>query len=774
MSPGPHQSPTRVTVYWTLAHSRKGSSNMPSITDGSPTLDPRHIRLGLASEIKDRTQVDLVWLAGLGAWLCGFDLLWRTRDLVWPVVTMVCLAMTAILSSALRKKATAASRGIVVLGILAGYFVFVMGHPSAEIRYLIIPILILFTSLLSSTWRLATCLTACSGLVLLEAFVVNISIGWGTTAYLVGLALLSTVLSIVAVRHLAEAIDWAGESAARSMALAEELRERQLLLNRALRSMDEASERLMLSNRRLAEARETASEALQAKARFVASVSHELRTPLNLIVGFTDVMYNSTQTYTGAVLSPRFLLDLGTVYRNAQHLSKLIDDVLDLAQMNSGKFALEVAPTDIASLVAEATDAVRGLATTRGLRLMKDVSSELPTVYTDRVRLKQVLLNLLSNAVRYTDSGSVSVTASHADGAVVIAVKDTGRGIAQEDQGRLFREFEHIGEPTSSAQKGFGLGLAITKRFVGALGGHIELQSAVGQGSTFTVTIPLRVDALCGTTLKTPPSALNASSPAVQDSILFVAPNPAYARAFARNTEDYRCIAVPDTPIAMRSLQSMQPRAVLVDDQMSEEDIRTLAAALASVPVQSVPLIVCPTPREAWKPSADSTCGYLTKPVMRDDLVAMVHSAGNGVETILAVDDDEDILQLMVRFLESEAFHRYIVVTARNGTEALEVLSRTTPDLILLDVIMPGMDGPALLQRIRNDPRWSSIPVVWVSGNDLDERVATLTGWMKAQVPRGMDMSQLVRSVEGLVTSLRPVVSSEPARLSGFGAGNPA
>ena len=722
--------------------------------------DQYDIKLSLASEVRDTAHRGLIRVAGIVTWLSAFDLLWRTSDYTWPICTMVLLGLGTGTSSVLRHRHPQLARTLLASILLAAYFMAILNRPDSPARYVGTLVMIALPVLLPLGMYLLMGVMTCGGLVLLEWLVPATSIGWPGTVNTILLLAASAFLSLLAIRHLSEALEWAGSSVASAQHLTQELRQRQLLLNRTLRAMDEANERLAITNQRLNEARLMANEAWQAKARFAASVSHELRTPLNLIVGFTEVMYSSPQVYEGTILSSEFLLDLGAVYRNAQHLEKLVDDVLDLAQLNTGKFALQIGPVNIADLVEEAIDTVRNLARARGLQLHAVVDPRLPLVDSDRVRIKQVLLNLLNNALRYTERGAITVKATCRNGYVSCSVTDTGPGISPEDQLRLFREFERLGEDSSS-KKGFGLGLAISRRLIEALGGQISLQSQQGQGSTFTITIPHSYDVLISRPMQATGQSAAHLAGKLQDPVILVTPSPQAGRLFSRHIENYRCVVVPDGLLTEQRIASIQPRGVVVDQIVDSRTIEQLANSLARVPVQSVPLIVCPMPGEPPTGKRNKVKGYLTKPVTREDLLDVIHLIGGNIETVLVVDDDEDILRLFTRYLLEDPVHHYQVLTAQNGQQALDIIAQIVPDLILLDVVMPVMDGPALIEHLEAIPACSQASVIWVSGQDVESDRSEVEGWLRACMPRGIDATQVIRSVDSLLTALQTNVRQE-------------
>ena len=549
-------------------------------------------------------------------------------------------------------------------------------------------------------------------------------------------------------------LEWLWNSQEQVDKLIDQLRDRQGELNRTLRAMETTNSLLATATDRLAEARRQADEAGQAKARFAANVSHELRTPLNIIVGFTEVMYNTPQAYRDVTLSPEFLLDLGAVCRNAQHLQALVDDVLDLAQLDAGKFALLPVETDMAEVVHEAVDTIRNLARVRGLSLVTQIAPDLPRVHVDRVRIKQVLLNLLSNAIRYTEEGTVTVTAMHDGRQVACSVADTGAGIPEEQQRRIFQEFERIRPGPQPALKGTGLGLAISKRFVQDLGGRIWVKSEPGIGSTFSFTVPiLDAEDLRATVSARSRSVVPSPKPDTEP-VLLVTRSLIAARLFTRHLHGYQCVTSIDPLQAVHQIAALQPQAVLVDAGLGAGAIELLTEGVKSSATLNTPLIVCPMPTLSRLPEQSSVRAYLTKPLSRQVLRETLRAEGEQIDTILVLDDDEDVLRLISHYLQDDRVRPYHVLTGRNGHEGLEIAKRERPDLVLLDLLMPVMDGYRFLQEMNGLPELRNTPVVVFSGQDALEQVGKVEGWLRLWMPRKIGADKLIQMTKGLLTAV--------------------
>ena len=307
---------------------------------------------------------------------------------------------------------------------------------------------------------------------------------WGTVA-----------ITWLAMRPLQIVGEWAWSAYGRSQELLDDAQDTQLRLNQMLDDLTSANTRLVRLNRLADGLRQEAEEARRAKEQFVANVSHELRTPLNMIIGFSEMILNAPQAYSaspsGGRLPPALLADLAVILRNAQHLASLIDDVLDLSQIEAGQMALVRERVALPEVIAEALVAVRPLFESKRLALRADLEDGLPEVSGDRTRIREVLLNLLSNAGRFTEQGGVTVAARRRDGELLVSVTDTGPGIAAADQSRLFQPFQQLDASLRRRFGGTGLGLSISQRFVEMHGGRMWVESAPGAGAAFRFTLPI-------------------------------------------------------------------------------------------------------------------------------------------------------------------------------------------------------------------------------------------------------------------------------------------
>jgi len=698
------------------------------------------------------------WLTAALGWAFVLFSVFSIRYNDWPLITGLILMLGAAGSGLLRGRHPALARSILIVVLALGYLAFVRAYPQGPSRYFGVIVVLACSIMMMSSWHLVLTMGMCLGLAWLQC-VPAARAPWQDVVLAMALLFLAAIMTWISRRHLLLALTWAEQSTRESFALRDALLERQQALNRTLRAMDEANARLSAANRRLAEARRIAEEARQAKALFAASISHELRTPLNLILGFVETMYNTPHAYPGTILSPDFSLDLETVYRNAQHLQKLVDDVLDLAQLDTGKMVLSKGPTDMVAIAREVVDIARPLAEKRDIALKLEIDGEMPVIHADRTRVRQVLLNLLSNAVRYTERGAVTVRIAQGDGEIICSVADTGPGISPEDQKRLFQAFERLDREATSQGKGFGLGLAISKRLIQAHGGRIWVESEAGCGSTFRFALPVIETWAPSAEI----SLRRESPPEADNTVIVLTPSSVSARLFQRYLHGYRCLTTTSTAQMIRLIKDLQPHGVVVDASLDGEALDAVYAGLREGKTANIPLIHVPMPPDLAGRQYTNVRGHLAKPVKQEDLLNVLRSLGEEIARILVVDDDPDVLRLFSRYLHQDVVRPYHVFTARDGTTALRMMRAAPPDLLFLDWLMPVTDGEGVLREMARDPQLARIPVLIISGQDalLQERETRLDGEIRLWMPQGIGIDQVIRSVSGLLQGVQPGVEVE-------------
>jgi signal transduction histidine kinase/CheY-like chemotaxis protein len=516
-------------------------------------------------------------------------------------------------------------------------------------------------------------------------------------------------------------------------------------------------------------------EARRTKEEFAANVSHELRTPLNMIIGFSEMIPKLSGVY-GTKLPPVLLSDIAAIRRNAQHLAKLVDDVLDLSQIEAGRMALSKEWTSLQSVIGEAVEAVRTLFESKGLYLETNAPSNLPQVLCDRTRVRQVVLNLLSNAGRFMEHGGVEVSAWHKGDECVVSVRDTGPGIALEDQRKLFQPFQQVDSSIRRRSGGSGLGLSISRQFVEMHEGKMWVESELGVGTTFFFSLPLEISLTSALTGDDPGrwfSAYNeyeyrqrtrrskAPVPTLVPRYVLLEEGNGLQRLFSRYMNGAEVAVVPGIEQASREL-SRSPAQALVINTLPLEGMSGLKEHLSDLPY-GTPAMAC------WVPGADEAARrfgivrYLVKPVALEALLSALNDLGEDIETVLLVDDDPEALQLFVRMLSSAPQH-YRILQAKNGRRALALLRQRQPDVVLLDLIMPDPDGFQVLQEKNQDPSIQDIPVIVLSSRDPsgDPIVSNMLAVTRGG---GLSMPDLLACIQALSDVLAPSARADrPAR----------
>jgi signal transduction histidine kinase/CheY-like chemotaxis protein len=528
------------------------------------------------------------------------------------------------------------------------------------------------------------------------------------------------VLSFLAVRNLYTALHWALDRAMAAQHNEEEARIHRGELARTLKALTEAYQRLEYANYDLARAREAAEDARVNKQRFVASVSHEMRTPLNVLTALGEMMYLSPERYSDAPLPPGLRRDAREIYRSSKHLLRLIDDVLDMAQIEAGRMRVDFKPVKLYDLVTETLDMIRPLVRGRGVTLRNELPANLPDVLIDRDRVQQVLLNLLNNAQRFTEHGNITVRAALELDEIKVTVADTGIGIPPNEHEDMFKEFYQVEGLVAQGQGGHGLGLAICKRFIEMHGGHIWVESdgIPDHGSRFHFTLPV-VDAE-----RVEVSALQEIRMPVRlpvgrgRTLLLLDQDSAILRLLEQGLEEYQIVPVDDVLKVPRLIGELNVQALVINSAHKAGREQMLKLRQQLISLSHMPIILCPLVGSHQLEQTLGVMDYLVKPVTRDTLMGLLDRLDGSVRRILVVDDDPQMVHLLSRMLET-AEREYEVIRAYNGREGLRETRSRRPDLVLLDLIMPEMDGYNMLTQMREDTDLQDIPVVVITAQGL-------------------------------------------------------
>ena len=479
----------------------------------------------------------------------------------------------------------------------------------------------------------------------------------------------------------------------------------------------------------------------QLKSQFLANMSHELRTPLNSIIGFSRVILKGID---GPVTDLQ-QQDLTAIYNSGQHLLGLINDILDLARIEAGKMELNSEEVQLAEMTTSVLSTAKGLVKEKPIHLLQLIPSDMPAVRGDTMRVRQVLLNLISNASKFTDEGSITVQALTQKGPsgrmeALINVVDTGPGISLEDQEKLFKAFSQVDGSATRKSGGSGLGLSICANLVQLHGGRIGVTSEVGKGSTFWFTLPL---------FNQPHEEI----PADKKIILAVDDDAQVINLYERylNPQGYYVVPLTDPSKAKERILELKPFAITLDIMMPNQDGWSVLTEIKSDPAtRDYPVVICSIIDQADKGFNLGAADYLVKPILEEDLVRALNriNRDGSVCDVLVIDDDPNDLRLMEKILNQNG--RYRAILAEGGRKGWEALNTRAPDAIILDIFMSDMDGFAILEKLRDDPILRNIPVLVVSGGGLTvEQHQQLNDFGQRLISKGsLKEGELISSIE--------------------------
>ncbi|MHB0877088.1 MAG: ATP-binding response regulator [Anaerolineae bacterium] len=508
--------------------------------------------------------------------------------------------------------------------------------------------------------------------------------------------------------------------------LAEQLRDQRGQLNRAIRDLDSSYQWLQQSNRELALARQEADQLREMRSRFATNLSHELRTPLNIILGFSQLIYVNPELYGYSSWSQLLLHDLSEVQRNAGYLSQLVSDIVDLARVDAMAMPIRKQLTQLPQVIDDAIGTVASLARDKALSLTAAYADSLPQVHVDPMRIRQVLFNLVTNAIRCTDRGGVTIGARVEGKEVVVSVADTGRGIPTGELETIFNEYYQVGRPKEGADAGKGLGLAIAKRFVQLHGGRIWAESTAGEGSTFSFSLPLTAKSV---------GLLGYSGPAplpkagAKPCVLVLDEDGTAAGYLARRIGECDFVATESPEELAAAVGQHHPLAVVTGGPLPGGDGQCWQQPPEWLP-ENATLIQCSLPTTRWLAPDHQFAAMVSKPVSGEQLLRTVLSVLPELATakVLVVDDDRGFAQLVTRLLACAPGGAPECSLAYSGEEALRRMARVKPDLVLMDLVMPDMSGFEVLRRMRADPAFHDTPAIAVSAATPGEDQLAATG----------------------------------------------
>jgi len=492
------------------------------------------------------------------------------------------------------------------------------------------------------------------------------------------------------------------------------------------------------------------------KSEFVASMSHELRTPLNAIIGFSDLLAEQT----AGVLSSKQQRFIGHIQQGARHLLTLINDILDLSKMESGRLELHCENVAVAAVVAEVLSSLQPLAMAKRIQAASSIGPDV-TTWADRVRFRQILYNLLGNAVKFTpEDGRVWVEAAEREGRLMVTVGDTGMGMPIEEQEAVFEAFHQVGVTAKGVKEGTGLGLAITKRLVEEHGGTIWVESEPGKGArlSFTVAVGRPLEA-AGQEDAAPKDARRAEPVAPPDHprILIVDEEPEARELLVSwlEPEGYELATVMSPQEVIRRAAELKPDAITLSVLGPGRGGWDMLYELKNSPATAlIPVIVVSVVDEPKIGLALGAAEYLVKPVDKDLLLKAIRrhigAGSHGLARVLVVDDEASTQELLREMLESDG---YVAALAATGKEALEELARVPVAAVLLDLMMPEMNGFELLSRMKDNCAWRGIPIFVLTAKALTDseiemlRRETIGLYQKGDEWKGQLLTELRHTV---------------------------
>lgn len=489
-------------------------------------------------------------------------------------------------------------------------------------------------------------------------------------------------------------------------------------------------------NEELSNKNQEIEKAYKVKSDFLSSMSHELRTPLNSIIGFSSVLLGPS----GDPLTDDQRMALEKVLKNGRHLLQLINDILDISKLESGRMTLSVETEDVSTILSNCILIVEPLIQSKRLSMTQNIQPNLPALSTDIVKVRQIIVNLLSNASKFTEKGGISIKVDQHEGELVsFAVKDSGIGIAPKDYGRVFEEFQQVDSSNTRKYKGTGLGLPIARKLARMLGGDLTVESELGKGSTFTLTIPARIPQKLLDAQQTPvpqPPRLEPAPMPKSPVVTQVLPPPAPGQVQILSIDDdpdvieiLRKYLVPEGYSIVGALSGdegiemamrMNPALITLDIMMPKKDgWQVLRELKQNAQTRDIPVLIHSIVDNRPLALSLGAVDVMTKPTDPKRLLSLVtkyyHS---GDQFVMLVDDNLDFTLACKDLLKRDGLE---VRIATRGEEALKMVQESIPSLILLDLVMPGMDGFRVVKELQRKEEWKKIPVVILTGKPLTD-----------------------------------------------------
>lgn len=481
----------------------------------------------------------------------------------------------------------------------------------------------------------------------------------------------------------------------------------------------------------------------QMKNEFVSTVSHELRTPLTSIKGYIDLILEGEAGEINEI--QREFLSI--VKENSDRLVQLINDMLDISRIESGRIHLKVQPIDLADMAAGVVDTFAAVGEQSGHKIVVKMPDDLPRAAGDRDRVGQVLLNFVSNAIKYSPAGGVvTVRAKREGDMIVVSIVDQGIGIEKADQKRLFTKFYRVDSSLTREIGGTGLGLSICKSIIELLGGRVGARSTVGKGSTFWFSLPVAPKDL----VRTPGVEGSAK---IGGRVLVVDRNPEIANLVETYLvgQGYEVEKAHSAEEAIQKARTTNPQVITLDVMLDDGDGFDLLQAFKDDPLTAnIPVVVLSIVCDEGRSCRLGAAEYLEKPIDKSRLISIINNLVGSVASpvILVVDDDRSIVSVLSTTLKGKGFS---VAAAYDGAEAMAAIRKKKPTLVLLDLQMPVMDGYQVIEAVKTDPDLKDIPIVVMTAHQIDRSRIDILGLAETKLDKPFAPEELVRRVEALI-----------------------
>jgi len=625
------------------------------------------------------------------------------------------------------------ARYLFVPTLYLALFAVIYVHPVTWTVYLIVPVL-LVSALLMSNSTLIALLIYCAFIYYLD------TIGYPVDLRAVlSMAIISYITIFITVSTFNVALSWYSSMHHHADNLLQETRDRRAELLRALRSLETAYQTQRGLQKQLIYARQQAEDARRMKERFASNISHELRTPLNIILGFSEIMHLTPEVYGDVFFPPKLHRDIYQIHHNSKHLLAMIDDVLDLSHIEMSEFSLNFESTDLNHFLADTLDILAQHFDGSDVQFLTEIPSGLPPIDIDRTRIRQALINLITNARRFTDAGYVRFSIQAQENHICFAVEDTGRGIPPDKINLIFEEFYQVDYSLSRQHGGAGLGLAITRQFIEAHSGTITVDSISGSGSTFTFTLPRSDHQSGGDKLYNNHAGRDLLE---KTTIILTESDPYNLSLVKRHLENLEVHIAEDISQLDNLVVEHNPLAI-VHNRLPEQD---------ELHLQNIPVIECTLPPVHWTGNAANVDMSFAKPITPAQIADILGKYPD-VKKILITDDKIGFVQLIQRSIE-QLEKSYAIRRAYDGLQALDIIQQDTPDLIFLDLAMPEMSGFELIEHLEQHEHYKHIPIILLTATNYLHAQDDCLSHIKIHRQNGFNTRQTLTLIRAMLETL--------------------